>query len=344
MKTAKFVLSILSVSFVFIFYLSSSTLLAEEVKRVEERTFKVEPGSEVSIYGDEGRIIIKSWDRNEVYLKMTKQAWGRDKEEAMKELEDIRIDIEQRRGRLIIEELDRDRHRHRNFRVSDIFRGRWHDTKVDYELKVPREIELDIKNDEGNIEISDIRGRIRIEIDEGEVFIRDIESDDITIHTDEGNININRVKDLGRDPSGLFIKLDEGRLKLTDIRVNELRIDTDEGDIIIDALSAKRVDAFTDEGDIEVDLEPVSGGKYELQADEGDIFVKLPTNASIEVDAETNDGRIKSDFDDLRSSRGKRRRYDYDDDDEERLRGRIGNGDALLIISTDEGNINIERR
>ena len=48
-----------------------------EVSRVEEKTFKMSADGSVSVIGDEGCIEVKGWDKEEVYLKMTKRAWGR---------------------------------------------------------------------------------------------------------------------------------------------------------------------------------------------------------------------------------------------------------------------------
>ena len=50
---------------------------SSDAKKVEEKTFKMKPGGSITLTGDEGNISITSWNRDEVYVKMTKRAYGR---------------------------------------------------------------------------------------------------------------------------------------------------------------------------------------------------------------------------------------------------------------------------
>jgi len=58
------------------------SLLGGELKSEEEKTFKMKSGGSITIIGDEGPIKINSWDKQEVYIKITKRVWGRNSRRA----------------------------------------------------------------------------------------------------------------------------------------------------------------------------------------------------------------------------------------------------------------------
>jgi len=311
-----------------------SNSYSSEIKKVEEKTFKIDPGGYISVKGDEGFIKINSWDKPQVHLVMTKRAWGRSEKEAEQNLKKMEIRINEYDNRLEIE-LVKPRER-KNFSFWDIFdpdtwgeHGR--SPTVDFELTVPREINLNLNNDEGDVTVKSIVGDVEIAVDEGDIEISDIEFNELNLSVDEGDIdglNLN-------NPDGrLSIEVDEGGINLEDLKIRRLRIETDEGDILVKDMSCKSCNISTDEGDVELEISLEENDRYRISADEGSVAFYLPNDPDVKLDLETQDGSIRSDFD----VRIKKR------DDHRRCRDTIGNGNALIEVYTDEGTIYLRKR
>ena len=207
-----------------------------EVKRVEEKTFPMSAGGSVSLIADEGSIVVKSWEREEVHLKMTKRAWGRNRREAERLLDAIEVRIQEGRGRLVIREIDR-RRKDSHFNFFDLFDGDfwrekgWRSGRVDFELTVPKRVQLKLQCDEGDVEVSGTEGKLTIDVDEGDVELEDVVSDRVQVSVDEGDVEMYRVEDRGQ---GFWkVDADEGSVFVEDGVVEELDVSTDEGEIVL---------------------------------------------------------------------------------------------------------------
>lgn len=302
-----------------------------EVSRVEEKTFKMSADGSVAVIGDEGSIVVNSWDKEEVYLKMTKRAWGRNRREAERLLDLIEIRIQESRDRLIIKEVDRRHDSHFNF--FDLFDGDfwrekgWRSGVVDFELTVPRRVQLKLQCDEGDVDVTRTEGRLKIDVDEGNVDLEDVSSEHVNILVDEGDVTLSQIRDEGQ---GLWkVETDEGIIVVEDGDVDEVDVSTDEGEIILRYVKAYRFWLSTDEGDIEIDFQPMDQGNYRIETDEGDVEIFIPEETNLRVRLETGEGRIESDFD-----LSVRRR-----EDGEVMEGQIGQNRGMLKAYTDEGDI-----
>jgi hypothetical protein len=307
---------------------------SEEIKKVEEKTFKMTPGGRISIEGDEGFIKINSWDKPEVNLIMTKRAWGRSQEDAEKNLKKIEVRINEYDDRLDIK-LVKERER-KNYSFWDLFdpdtwgeHGR--SPTVDFELMVPKEINLDLVNDEGDVTVKSIIGDVEIHVDEGDIELNDLEFNELSLSVDEGDID---GKDLNNPDGRLTIEVDEGDVLFEDVKVRRLKAECDEGDITIKNLSCNSCNMTADEGDIELDISLDKNDRYRIYADEGSVSFYLPDDPDVKLDLEAEDGAIKSDFNVSISKK----------DDRRICRDTIGDGNALIEVYTDEGTIYIRRR
>lgn len=320
---------------IFVTFIFSLHAMAVEVSKTEEKTYKLDKGGLVSILADDGDIEITSWNKNEVKVKMTMRAWGRSRREAQRQLDDLEVRVQSDRDRLIIREVTRGRDNDFNF--FDIFEEEfwrnknWRDGSIDFELIVPREVALRIRSDDGNVQVTDTKGKLVIELDEGDVEIDNVISEHIQVEVDEGDIDFT---DVMHEETGLWkINADEGNIYLKNGISQEVDVSTDEGEIHLYSVQCLRFWLSTDEGDIEVEIDPMVDGKYRMETDEGNIEIAVPEKANIEFDLETYEGRIDSDFN--LSIRGR--------DDGEVLDDIMGRADALLKGFTDEGDIVLRR-
>jgi hypothetical protein len=322
------------ISFVLISLVAAGPILSYEATSSETKTFDLKPDGDVIIICDDGFIHVKTWNKDEVKMVMTKGARANTKANAMEKLERIELDIEHASSRLYVREVQS--REDNQFSFWDLFDpDQWsrlnNSTWIDFELTVPVQCNLRLETDEGDIEVSRLKGNIEIETDEGDVELNAIEFDDMIVTLDEGDLY---CSELSAPDGRVNIETDEGRVRIENADLDKLMVECDEGDVSIRKLRARIIDVDSDEGDLEFEFEMTSNGRYGIFTDEGDVEILIPSSSSAELTLETDDGRIRTDFG-LAIDRG---------DDGERVREVIGRGDARLEVYSDDGNISLEKR
>jgi len=307
----------------------------EEITKTEERTFDFTAGGRIQVIGDAGFIRVESWDKNEVYLRYTKRAWDSSRRSAERRLEDLQVEISDQPGQLSIRQIPG--FEEKDFRFFDLFDpDRWshsrHASRIEFELKVPRQCQLVLEADEGDITVRQIEGAVQADSDEGNIVLENISRGEVSAETDEGEID---CRQLQLDDYRLQLASDEGTVRASDVTARVLWAESDEGDLILLRIIAGGGKLNSDEGDIELEATRFDEGSWSIVTDEGDVEVFLPSNADTEISLESDDGSMRSDFTLERVSH---------DDHMERRTGRLGDGRGRFEIYTDEGNINLRRR
>ncbi len=313
----------------------SQVPLAEEIEKKEEKTFPISKDGTVTLMGDEGNIQVSTWQRDEVVLGMTKRATARNAKEAERLLDAIEVQIQHTGNRLVIREVKP--WRENNFNFFDLFDGEfwkdreWMNAWVDFDLKVPSGVRLKIESDEGDVNIEDLDGPLSVVADEGDVTLASIRSSDVKIVVDEGDLHIGKADNAEKGTWN--IHMDEGSVTIEDCEVRDLDCRSDEGNIKILRLAAKRVWLFTDEGDIQVEVDAGRGDVYQMEADEGHVGIIVSEGSDLSVRLETSEGRIDTDFP----------ISVHESDDGEIAEGEIGEDGAVLKVYADEGDIILSR-
>lgn len=308
--------------------LYSSSLWAAEAKKVEKKNFKMRQGGYITVIGDNGLISVESWNRAEVEVTITKRVWDSSRRRAEARLKKLRIDIDHRGDRLVIRYVGDERRG--EFKFFDLFDpDNWHgrqSPEVDFELKVPQEVDLRLENDEGDIKVFGVTGDFELDVDEGDLVISKVKFRDLDVVVDEGNVEIS---DFESDQGRLTVEADEGEVVIKDGIAERVEVDCDEGDIFIQEVSMLNCTISADEGDLEVEIHLEKNGDYVLDTDEGDIRVWIDKDPDVELDLQTDEGSIRSDF-----------RLDIEElDDGERISQVLKRGGARLQIFADEGDI-----
>jgi hypothetical protein len=310
--------------------------IPEEITKIEERTFDFSPGGKIQVLSDAGFIRVESWEKNEVYLRYTKRVWDSSQRNAERRMEDLQVEINDQPGQLSIRQVPG--FEENDFHFFDLFDpDRWshsrHASRIEFELKVPRQCNLVLESDEGDITVRQIEGEVKADSDEGNIALENLSHGEVTADTDEGEID---CRNLQLDDYRLQLSSDEGVLRASEVTARAVWAETDEGDIVLSRLNTGGGKFNTDEGDIEVDAARFDEGTWSITTDEGDVELFIPANAEAEISLESDDGDIRSDFN--------LERVSGDDDQSERRSGRLGEGRARLEIYTDEGDISLRRR
>ncbi len=187
--------------------------------------------------------------------------------------------------------------------------------RVDYQVYVPEEASLEIVNNMGTVDVENIKGAVKVDVFEAVVKIAGV----------QGGV---QATSLG---SKLTISQSAGPIQTTTVS----------GDIAFSKLDSNSVTANSTLGNISYEGDFVRLGNYRFSTNEGVILVQCPEQASVEWNARTVKGKIRSNLP-IRSKNhapssagiaGK-----------QSLLGTLNQGDANVTLSTFSGEININRR
>ncbi len=187
--------------------------------------------------------------------------------------------------------------------------------KVDYQVFVPEESSLDIRSNIGSVEVENIKGDVGIDVVEALVRVTGV----------SGYVH---ARSLG---SKMVISDSSGIMQVTTVS----------GDIQFSRVDSNSVTAMSTLGNISYEGNFVSRGKYKLETNEGLILVQCTDQASVEWDARTVKGKIKSNLPIKAKSHAPSSNGLFG---KQSLVGTLNQGEAIVQLSTFSGEININRR
>ena len=306
-----------------------------EVSSTETETFSIDPGGLVLVESDDGYITVESWDRNEVEVIMKKRAWGRNKRDAERNLEDINIDIVRRGNNLYIRDVTDNNIRVR-IGILDLFRGRTRfGTSVSFDIKLPKQMNLDLNTDDGDIRVSNVEGDFDFDVDDGDIFLFDSKGSRIEVNIDDGDVrfeNINRLHQ--NSASTITITCDDGEIFLRDVDVESIDLNVDDADVYFVNVSFKNLTADLDDGDFDADIVVQKDGRIRIWNDDGTIELRMPEQLDAYLNLFAYSGRIRTNYP-VKVER---------DEGESWVRERLGNGNIDIRIETTDGDIYIRHR
>ncbi|HQU72662.1 MAG: DUF4097 family beta strand repeat protein [Calditrichaeota bacterium] len=303
----------------------------EELQEVIDKTFEVRAGGKLYIDSDRGSIEVRSRNTDQLSVRVVRrpQAWS--EEDELEMLRNFRIKFEQSGNTVSITGTNLQRRS-----------GNWWNNKkmkVEFEVTVPEEFNLDLRTAGGSIEVGDIRGDVEITTAGGSLRLGHI-SGKTYAKTAGGSISL-----AGGDGDAM-LKTAGGSINVGKVKGN-VDANTAGGSITIDGAGGN-VDAHTSGGSIKVmevlgDINAkTSGGSVlayiygqprgncSLGTSGGSVTVYLGENVGVDLNARANgNGRIKSDF----AVKGEIRKS--------RISGQINGGGPILNLHTSSGTINI---
>jgi hypothetical protein len=161
------------------------------MREIVHRTISLEPAGTVSIDTGAGDVIVRGWDRKEAEI-LAEDDWGRPGfrgdwiwGDSRRGLPDVSIDTFENFVRIQTRSSGRE----------DVVRP------VHYTLNVPRSVNLkDIRTGQGNVRVSDIFGRVRVDVDEGDVAVENY-SGSLEVSVGQGSVEA-EILDLRAEDDG----------------------------------------------------------------------------------------------------------------------------------------------
>lgn len=272
---------------------------------IHEKSFAVSPGQQVELEADLGDVRIRTWDEDEVYVKITGNS---------KAAEKIDFIFDQTSEGVFIK-AERE-----GSGWFSWFKG----MKLKFDIKIPEEFNAYIYTSGGDIDLIDLKGEAELKTSGGDIYAMncrgnyalktsggDIGAEDITgsleMATSGGDIKTkNHTGSAEARTSGGDIKLD--------VHEGEVKAGTSGGDIVLYyGGDNKGIKLKTSGGDIDIYASDDFSGNANLKTSGGDIRIKLPGTRTEEVSSS-------------------------------RYRGEINGGGADIECRTTGGDITIKRR
>ena len=175
---------------------------------------------------------------------------------------------------------------------------------TDVVIRVPPvSTELDIRTEDGRVEIEAVSATIVAETGDGRIRIADVEGT-VRLRTRDGSIT-------GTNLTGDFDVLsDDGRIRL-DGSFGQLSVVTADGSVRVSVR----------------DITTISND-WSIRTSDGTIELALPASLGAELDATTGDGRV---INNLSHFKGTEHRS--------RVKGTLGTGGRLILVTTMDGKI-----
>ncbi len=211
-----------------------------------DRTFDVRPGILFALNNTNGRITIHSWDQPRVQVHALKHVESRDSEAATKALRELKIEPTVTADAVRINT----NYPRRSESFFDWIAGTNVSMSVQYDVTVPRSMNLNIENTNGAIDIRDVRGSHQISNTNGHIELARC-AGDVEAETTNGAIRT----ELDQVTPGKSIRLETTNGKIT---------------VTLPKSVAARVDASTTNGSIKTDL-PVTTTEFRRNTLRGTI-------------------------------------------------------------------------
>ncbi|HUI31668.1 MAG TPA: DUF4097 family beta strand repeat-containing protein [Candidatus Acidoferrales bacterium] len=249
------------------FLLALSTASARTYSKTEVRTFDISPNGKVVVDNVNGAIKVESWDKDQVMLQATKTVRAGDQEEADEYLDRLRIEIDNEKDYLEV----RTHYPHEGWGGfwDWLFHGGSRYAGVEYVLKVPKSVNLEVETTNGNVDVSSVAGGVKA-------------------GSTNGQVNLN---DVGRSVDGSTTNGDISASISDEVEFRDLKLTTTNGSINVSCPENINADvsAHTTNGNISSEFPVTIQGSFNNKSFEGQInkggshIYLHTTNGSIEI-------------------------------------------------------------
>lgn len=267
----------------------------EKAVRQFVETTPIQVSDRLSVRTPRGHVTSKIWDRDEVQIDATISVWGTDEEAVNAFAEQIDIQVRRESGAVQIRPNVPKR------KKDDPVRS----VRIDFELRHPEKVDLDVRARHGNITLPKIdgaatlnnnrgktifegaSGNINVKQNRGDVVVQHAGGDFIA-NNNRGSINVDRVG--GR----VVAKNNRGSTRLkniagaTTVQANRgvIEIENPESSVMIQSRGSK----------IAVRPHKPIGDDYAIQNKDGAVDLIIPDGSAVDVHGYVGRGRIQTDL------------------------------------------------
>ncbi len=224
--------------------LLSHGIRAQETKLTKSisKSFETSDRLDLEITNKYGNVIVETWSKNEVSVKIEILSYGKDENAAEKLMDRVEFDFKQSSDYMEIESVfDRKKSFFKDMMnaIGDYSASIMskHKLQVNYELNVPESIaSLTIDNRFGDVHIGEIDGRLNITIAHGDLRVNNI-ADHSRLTVNYGKARIKEANELNLSMKGAELELE---------KVQKLKLKSSSSTVFIGEVSILDIESTND--------------------------------------------------------------------------------------------------
>ena len=308
---------------------------ARMVDKDYQETFDAEEGMKLVLFHGDGDVTVTPWDKDVIDVKVRYHAeiksvgFGKETE--------FTVDFNQTGNSVIV--------RGREGGTAGIFIFLTSDEyEYSYTVSAPSYVTLELRGDDGDVEVSGWRSDIDCRLDDGDVSLDDVSSVHTRIHIEDGDITLTKLTgdvtvngddgDVTVSKSALghaMFSVEDGDVDVTDSSGN-FEVTVDDGDVDFRRVAAGVVDVRGNDGDIDLDLGVDPEFHINVATDDGDVTLRLSGELSFDYLVTMDDGDVDVYLDGASDS----------ETSDHRVSGIVGAGEGHVRVKTSDGDVTIE--
>jgi hypothetical protein len=299
----------------------------EEQSETFKKTVRLGGNGELDVSNITGDITIVRGGGNEATIEVTKKARAQTVEAARELLPLVKVEINERANRAEIRTLYPTQ--------EGMFRNRRNiNVSVHYVITTPAGTSVTAHSVTGNLRATEITGELSLATTSGNVQVvrgRNVES----VKSTSGSVEVTDTDSETPIEAGTI----SGNVTIRQVKAPRMELGTVSGNVNMQDVQCGRLEAQSLSGDVEFAGTLVKGGRYEFNSHSGNVRIAVAPGTGFEVEANSWSGKVESDLQGLARHDDPRRGRQ-----EKALRGVVGDGSAVLDITTFSGNVWIGRR
>jgi DUF4097 and DUF4098 domain-containing protein YvlB len=276
-----------------------------DLKILHEKTFHISSGKELKLDASVGDVMITTWNKDEVYIKVLGNEKAEDKMTFDFNANDDVVEVIAQK--------------------ESWFSGWFGSSGISlrFEIKVPERFNNKVSTSGGDIKLADVIGANYLKTSGGDLRIRNTVGE-LKASTSGGDIILDGNK------GNLSVSTSGGDINAKDFD-GDLYASTSGGDVKLKGTNSK-VDAETSGGDIYLEYWGKNKG-IDLSTSGGDIYIKVPVDFSALVRLATSGGDISTEI----GVNNVKKMSSH------KLEGELGNGGSPLHATTSGGDIVVSK-
>ena len=236
-----------------------------------EKKWVFEPLNKVVIENHLAKLFLQAGAEQEVCLKGTIK-FNRSQDDFQAD-DYIQSDYQEGVLKIILPEFESDEFRDAVFNVT-----------------IPEDVYLHIITDNYPVNFDNLKNKLKVLNENGPIYLQNCKGD-MHLESENGLIRLSNCE------GDIFAKLENGPFSASKISGKSLHLENENGPLKLHLASFPEVNLYSENGPLYFETVPLENGNFQLKSVNGSINLILPNNFDFTLEATTQWGRIKTNFD-----------------------------------------------
>jgi len=159
-----------------------------------------------------------------------------------------------------------------------------------FSVTIPEGVYLSIKTDNYSVNFDNLKNKLKVLNENGPIYLQNCKGD-MHLESENGLIRLSNCE------GDIFAKLENGPFSASKISGKSLHLENENGPLKLHLASFPEVNLYSENGPLYFETVPLENGNFKLKSENGSINLILPNNFDFTLEATTQWGRIKTNFD-----------------------------------------------